>query len=478
MDVEESERLHSTEEGGELDPRGPGGGKAGVGLTELLEGTTMGTSNPKPVSLRLQQIANLARNLPGAALLTLAHHIDITFLHEAWKRLRKEAAPGIDGVEAADYERDLKGNLEALLNKFKSGLYRAPPVRRVYIPKGDGSKTRPLGIPTVEDRILQKAVAMVLDAVYEQDFLDCSYGFRPGRSAHDALDALWQGTMSMRGGWVIDLDIASFFDELDHGHLRSFLDLRVRDGVLRRAIGKWLNAGVMEDGQHVRSTTGTPQGGCISPLLANVYLHHVLDTWFVQAVQPRLRGPSGMVRYADDVVIVCKHEHDARRVLTVLTKRLERFGLRMHPKKTRLVRFERPRRGDDGSDRPETFDFLGFTHYWGRSRKGRPVVKRKTAKKRFNRTLRTISAWCRENRHRPIRAQQRALNRKLRGHDAYFGITGNAPALQRLRWRVERLWHKWLARRGGRRRLTWALFECLLRRFPLASPRVVQSVLR
>lgn len=438
----------------------------------------MGARNPEPVSTRLQRIAELARRRPGEALLTLAHHIDVELLLEAWRLLRKDAAPGIDGVEASDYAQNLRGNLEALLGTFKTGQYRAPPVRRVEIPKGDGSKTRPLGIPTVEDKILQKAVAMVLEAVYEQDFLDCSYGFRPGRSAHDALQALWDGTMSMGGGWVIDVDIASFFDELDHGHLRDLLDQRVRDGVLRRAIGKWLNAGVMVDGQHVRPGTGTPQGGCISPLLANVYLHHVIDLWFVAEVQPRLGGRSGMVRYADDVVIVCEHERDARRVLAALTKRLGRYGLRLHPEKTRLVRFERPRRDDDGDERPGTFEFLGFRHYWGRSRKGRPVVKKKTAAKRFGRTLRAISAWCRYNRHRPLAVQHAVLSRKLRGHDAYFGVTGNGHALVRLRQEVERVWHGWLARRGGRRSLTWERFVRILRRYPLPRARVVHSIYR
>ena len=270
MDGEESERLHSTGEAGELTREDPVEGRRASGSRNCWRERPMGSSSPSPVSTRLQRIAKLAREMPGAVMTTLAHHIDVEFLFEAWRLLRKDAAPGIDGVEAADYAQNLRGNLEALLHTFKSGLYRAPPVRRVYIPKGDGSKTRPLGIPTVEDRILQKAVAMVLEAVYEQDFLDCSYGFRPGRSAHDALDALWRGTTSMGGGWVIDLDVAGFFDELSHQHLNDFLDQRVRDGVIRRAIGKWLNAGVMEDGQHTRSTAGTPQGGCISPLLANV----------------------------------------------------------------------------------------------------------------------------------------------------------------------------------------------------------------
>jgi RNA-directed DNA polymerase len=254
---------------------------------------------------------------------------------------------GVDGQTAEAYAESLEENLEDLLNRFRSGRYRAPAVRRVHIPKGDGRKTRPIGIPTFEDKVLQRSVAMVLEAVYEQDFLNCSYGFRPGRSAHMALEALWKGTMDLNGGWVLELDIESFFDTVDHDHLRSFLDQRVRDGVIRRTIGKWLKAGVLEAGVMQRNAAGTPQGGVISPLLANIYLHHVLDVWFAEVVQPRLGGRAFLVRYADDAVLVFEHASDAERVMRVIAERFGKFGLRLHPDKTRLIEFRRPRSAVD-----------------------------------------------------------------------------------------------------------------------------------
>jgi len=450
---------------------------------EPLEGKTVRISElTKLVSTRLERIAELAKKNPEMVLTTLAHHIDIWFLAKAYLLTRKDGAVGVDGQTAAAYKQNLKGNLEDLLERFKSGTYRAPPVRRTYIPKGDGRKTRPIGIPTFEDKILQRAVAMVLEAVYEQDFLDCSYGFRPGRSAHQALQTLWQGLMKTGGGWVLDVDIKSFFDELDHGHLRAFLDLRVRDGVLRRVIGKWLKAGVMEQGGVSYPDAGTPQGGVISPLLANIYLHEALDKWFEREVKPRLAGDAFLVRYADDFVLVCAQGHDARRVMEVLPKRLGRFGLTLHPDKTRMVYFKRPTwrpgRGHRGP-RPQTFDLLGFTHYWGRTRKGRWAVTRKTAKDRFSRAVKKIAQWCRDNRHIPVAEQRKTLSLKLRGHDAYYGITGNARALERLREAVKRTWRKWLDRRGDRkRRMTWDRFNVLLRRYPLPAARVVHSAMK
>jgi len=253
------------------------------------------------ISTRQQRIAKLAREDRERSFLSLAHYIDAWWLQEAFYRTRRDGAAGVDGQTWADYEKDLRANLASLLDRFKSGRYQAPPVRRVHIPKGpDGSSTRPIGIPTLEDKVLQRAVVMVLERVYEEDFLPCSYGYRPGRSAHQALDCLWSGLMELGGGWVLEVDMQSFFDELDHFHLRSFLDLRIRDGVIRRLIGKWLNAGVMEEGTLSHPTSGTPQGGVISPLLANLYLHEVVDRWFEETVKPRLRGRAFLIRFADD----------------------------------------------------------------------------------------------------------------------------------------------------------------------------------
>jgi RNA-directed DNA polymerase len=450
---------------------------------ELIGGKMAERFSSGSISTRLYQIAEVARRSPETVLTTLAHHIDLAWMHEAYRLTRKDGAKGIDGVTAEEYEKDLGRNLEDLLNRFKGGSYRAPAVRRVHIPKGEG-KTRLIGIPTFEDKVLQRAVAMVLEAVYEQDFLGCSYGFRPGRSPHQALDVLWKGLMDMGGGWVVDVDISKFFDTLDHRHLGDFLDRRVRDGVIRRAIGKWLNAGVMEEGRVTYPEAGTPQGGVISPILANVYLHEVLDTWFERDVKPVMRGECFMVRFADDVVMVFHDEHDARRVLKALPQRLDRFGLTMHPEKTRLVRFKRPAwrptggKGVGTDDRPGTFDFLGFSHHWGLSRKGRWVVKQRTAKGRLKRAIATIGDWCRRHRHWAVAVQHRVLSAKVRGHCNYYGLTGNSWSLDQFRTEVERIWRKWLDRRSQRGHMTWERFHRLKQRYPLPPAIAVHSLCR
>ena len=426
------------------------------------------------ISTRRQRIARLAREDRERSFLSLAHYIDVYWLHEAFSRTRRDGAPGVDGQTWADYAKDLGSNLRDLLDRFKSGRYKAPPVRRKHIPKGgDRRSTRPIGIPTLEDKVLQRAVLMVLESVYEEDFLDCSYGFRPGRSAHQTLQALWQGLMDLGGGWVLEVDIQSFFDELDRRHLRNFLDRRVRDGVIRRTIDKWLKAGVMEQGIVSYPETGTPQGGVASPLLANVYLHEVVDRWFQEVVKPRLRGRAFLIRYADDMVLVFANERDARRVAKVLPKRFERFGLRLHPEKTRLLRFQRPRGKARPPRGPRSFEFLGFTHHWGRSRRGYWVVKRRTAARRLSRALGDISRWCRRHRHQEIGWQQQMLTRKLRGHYAYYGIIGNSQAIASFRHHVHRLWRKWLGRRSQKGKMHWERFRRLMRRYPLPRPRII-----
>lgn len=411
------------------------------------------------------------------------HHIDLRWLHEAFLRTRRDGAPGVDGQTAADYAADLAGNLQSLLDRAKSGTYRAPPARRVHIPKGAGSaETRPLGIPTFEDKVLQRAVVMALEPLYEQDFLDCSYGSRPGRSAHQALEVLWQQTMQMGGGWILEVDIRKFFDTLDRIRLRELLARRVRDGVLLRLIGKWLNAGVLEDGELSYPDKGTPQGGMISPLLANVYLHSVLDEWFEQEVKPRLRGRAFLIRYADDFVRGFACEEDARRVWEVLPKRFGKYGLTIHPDKTRLVPFRAPaaeaRDASGPESRPGTFDFLGFTHHWGRSRKGNAVVVRQTSASRFHRAVKGIAEWCRRNRHRPLPEQHATLGQELRGPYGYYGITGNSRALANLRYVVARIWRKWLSRRSWAGYLSWLRFERVRAYFALPPPVVVHSVYR
>lgn len=435
-----------------------------------------GNKAPSEVSTKILRIAKLAKEHPEWALTTLAYAIDIEFLREAYKRTRKDVAPGIDGQTAEEYAANLEENLASLLERFKSGSYRAPPVKRVHIPKGDG-RTRAIGMPTFEDKVLQRAVAMVLEPVYEQDFLPCSYGYRPGLSAHDALQALWRNVMAMPAGCVvIEFDIEGFFDALDHGHLRSFLDQRVMDGVIRRVIGKWLQAGVLEEAAYRHMEKGTPQGGVVSPILANIYLHEVLDVWFEREVKPRLSGPSSLIRYADDGVIVVSNAEDARRLMEVLPKRFEKYGLRLHPTKTRVVRFGRPKGSRDDDDGPGSFDFLGFTHFWDKSRTGSWVVRRKTSKSRLTRSIQRIREWCQKWRHLPLRDQHEVLSRKLRGHYGYYGITGNMRALSQFAREVHRTWRAWLDRRSQCGHMTWTRFNRLILRLPLPRPRIVHSV--
>ena len=436
------------------------------------------------VSTKQQRIAEMAKRSPQMGFTSLAYLMDIAWLETAFHRTRKDGAPGVDGQTWAEYAKNLEANLQSLLDRAKSGTYRAPPVRRVHIPKaGSSTETRPIGIPTLEDKVLQRAVVMLLEPIYEQDFDGGSYGFRPGRSSHQALEELWKRTMDSGGGWILEVDIRKFFDTLDHAHLREFLQCRVRDGVLKRWIGKWLKAGVMEEGNVSYPDSGSPQGGVISPLLANVFLHYVLDVWFREEVQPRLRGRAHLIRYADDFVILLTHEEDARRVMEVLPKRFGKYGLTLHPEKTRLVPFRRPPyKADDPKDnsnqRPGTFDLLGFTHYWGRTRRGGWAVMRKTASKRLSRAVRSIAQWCRVNRHLPVVKQHVTLSQKVRGHYAYYGITGNARALAEFLCAVQRAWRKWLDRRNTRDEMTWARFQRLLSRYRLPPLKIVHSYIK
>lgn len=449
---------------------------------ETEEGQTMGIPSPKTVSTKRERVAELAKQMPRTVLTSLSHHIDLEWMREAYRLTRKDGAVGVDGQNARDFAENLDENLQDLLDRAKSGKYRAPAVKRVYLLKGKG-KTRPIGIPTFEDKVLQRAVVMLLEPVYEQHFLDCSYGFRPGRSAHQALETTWRGLMRMGGGWVLDLDIKAFFDSVDKSKLQHMIRRRVNDGVVKRLIGKWLNAGVLESGQIRYMETGTPQGGVASPLLANIYLHEVMDLWFHTQVIPRLKGRAFLVRFADDAALCFERESDARRVMEVLPKRLGKYGLTLHPEKTRLIEFCRPSRTTKRIDRSSgnrhrTFDLLGFTHYWGLSRKGSWIIKRKTAKGRLSRALVAIAQWCRRNRHRPVKEQHAILVNKLRGHYAYYGITGNGRSLSAFCLFAKRVWRKWLNRRSNRAHMDWAKFGRLLKRYPLPPAVVVHSIYR
>jgi len=408
--------------------------------------------------------------MPQEALTTLSHHIDIEWLREAFCRTRKDGAVGVDGRSWSDYERDIEENLESLLERFKSGRYFAPPVRRAHIPKGDGKELRPIGIPTLEDKVLQRAVATLLSAVYEQDFLDCSYGFRPKRSAHQALERLRTEVMEMWGGWIIEVDIRRFFDTLDHSHLRRILEQRVRDGLILRQIGKWLNAGVLEGTSLSYPDQGTPQGGVISPLLANIYLHEVLDRWIEERVKPKSHGNVVLVRYADDFVILFRAEADARAVYAALPKRFAEYGLTLHPEKTRLIPFRQPPLR--GPKDHVSFDFLGFTHAWMKSAKDVWVLCQVMSRKRRTRVLTRMREWMSKHRHDPIRAQHRVLAQKLLGLYAYFGLPRNAQALAGLWREVRREWKNWLGRRSWAGKLFWERYRQIDAAFPLPRARI------
>jgi len=405
---------------------------------------------------------------------TLVHLIDVDFLREAFHRLRKGAAPGIDGVTAKKYAENLEENLSNLHERLVNEKYRATPVKRVWLDEEDGKK-RPIGMTVLEDKIVQRAVAMLMGAVYEQDFYDFSYGFREGRSPHDALHELRERCTKMNIGWVIDLDVSGCFDNIEHGKLIDIIEQRINDGGIIRLIGKWLHVGVMEGETLSYPEKGTPQGGVISPLLANIYLHHVLDEWFEREVKPLTRGRVFIVRFADDAVIGCELEYDARRVKEVLPKRFGRYGLAVHPRKTKLVRFRKPRKDDDGR-RNGTFDYLGFTHYWAKSRRGYWVIKRKTMEKRWRRAVKAIWKWCRYNRHEPLMVQCEKLCQKLRGHFQYYAIRGNYRMLEKVWWHVRKAWRYWLNRRSRKRRMTWERFVEMEKAYPLPKPRIIHAI--
>ena len=429
-----------------------------------------------------QRIADIARQRPQERLTALNHYLDVEWLTEAYHRLKRDSAPGIDGQTVAEYGKQLESNLVSLLARAKSGHYFAPPVKRVHIPKGAG-ETRPIGMTTTEDKVLQKAVAMLLEPIFEQSFKDFSYGFRTGRSPHQALERIWLEAMRQGMRWVLEVDIRKYFDSINRSKLLELVGKRMGDGVVLRLLSKWLHAGVMEEGQVHFDEKGTPQGGIVSPILANIYLHEVFDCWFEEVVRERMAGKVFAVRYADDMVIGFTHRKDAERVHRVLFLRFEKYGLTLHPEKTQLVPFGRPGKGGPDGDpphQPGTFDFLGFTHYWGKSRKGNGVIQRKTAAKRLARSIKAVGEWCRQHRHEGMFDQFRQLVRKLDGHYAYYGITGNSRSLNRMRTAVIDLWRKWLSRRHrGAHGLTWERMQSLLKDvyiFPYA--RVIHSIYR
>ena len=425
------------------------------------------------VSTRLAQIAEQSKREPTRVFTTLAHHMDEDFLTEALHQLRKDAAAGIDQMTVAEYSQNLKENISALHQRLVNRTYRAQPAKRVWIPKADGSQ-RPLAILVLEDKIVQRAVVMLLEAVYEPHFHAFSYGFRRQRSAHGALSYLRDQCLKLGINWIIDADIAKFFDTIEPTHLRTILQRRVNDGAILRLIGMWMHVGVLEEGKVVRSETGTPQGGVISPILANIFLHTVLDEWFETTVRPRMGGNCFLVRFADDFVMGYALKGDAEKVFRVLPKRFERFGLSIHPEKSRLVQFSQPywRQGKG----PGTFAFLGFDHYWDKTRSGGWTIKRKTQGKRLRRFLSGLHEWCRVNRHLNIVEQYQTLKSKLRGHYQYYGVRGNYKMLEVVYEYAAAVWKRWLGRRSSKRPANWEQWMVRWQEIcPLPKPRIVHE---
>lgn len=428
------------------------------------------TQSAPTVSTKLARIAEQTKREPALVFTSLAHHMDEEFLSEALNQLRPDAAAGIDEVTVVEYRQKLKENIAALHQRLKTRQYRAQPARRVWIPKADGSQ-RPLAILVLEDKIVQRAVAMLLEAVYEPHFHAFSYGFRRGHSAHEALTYLRQQCLRQGINWIVDAEVAKFFDTIEHSHLLAILKERVNDGAILRLIGMWLQVGVLEEGKVVSSEAGTPQGGVISPVLANIFLHTVLDQWFERDVRPRMGGNCFLVRFADDFVMGYAIKADAEKVFRVLPKRVAKYGLKIHPEKSRLVQFSEPYwRNGKG---PGTFVFLGFRHYWDKTRAGGWTIKRKSDGKRLRRFLSGVHQWCRKHRHQNIVEQYETLASKLRGHYQYSGVRGNYKMLEVAYEHADAVWKRWLTRRNSKNRLTWEKWTAKWRAIcPLPKPRI------
>ena len=418
------------------------------------------------MSTKIDRIAELAKEDPKRQFFSIAHLITAEALYAA----------GVDGVTYQMYEKDAAKNIQQLYERLKGGKYRAQPLRRIYIPKENG-KERPISIPSLEDKIVQKAAGEVLNAIYEQDFFECSYGFRPGRGPHHALDEVGRVICRKPTSWILELDIQAYFDKIVRGQLMEMIERRISDGSVLQLIRKWIQVGVIDEGRLLVSETGTGQGQTISPLLANIYLHYVLDEWFENEVKPRLKGTAHEIRFADDAVLCFQYREDAEKVMEVLPKRFAKYGLTLHPEKTRLVEFGRfaEERAKRQGKKPATFDFLGFTHICARSRKGKFTVKVRTMKKRLRRGLKAIADWCRENRHDPVEEQQQTLNAKLRGHYQYYGRPSNYKSIMQFYREVCSTWRKWLSRRTRRVWLTWERYAEILRRHPLLLPWITHS---
>lgn len=440
-------------------------------------GKKVQSPNCSTFKTKLSALIRRAKTIHDTSLRTLAHLIDKEWLNESWKRLRKGAAYGIDAVSEKDYASALEDNLSNLLQRLREGQYKAPPVKRIYIPKTDG-KLRPLGLPTVEDKIAQNAVGIILTAIYEQEFLPMSYGFRVGRNAHQAVEGIKASIAQGKVSWVLDVDIQSFFDTINHKWLMKFVEHRIADKRILSLISRWLKAGVMEEGKLIKTSSGSPQGGVISPILANIYLHYVIDLWVTKVVSKYMKGQMYSFRYADDILFCFQYRSDAIKFQRVLKKRLEKFNLQLNEEKTTLCRFGRYARRDsiNYGEHRSTFNYLGFTFYNGISRSGKYKVGCRTQSKRLNSAMNHITAWCRENRHQAVSWQARYFNAVLQGHYNYYGVTGNFPSVAAFYRHVIKIWHRYLSRRSQRAKLSWEKYMSILKDYPLIKPHIPHSV--
>ena len=430
--------------------------------------------NGERVRTKLRRIAAKARNERRFKFTSLFHLMNEELLRQCFSELEKERAAGVDKVTKEEYGSNLESNIRKLLERLHGMTYRPQPVRRVYIPKPGSAKRRPLGIPSFEDKLVQRAMVRILETIYEEEFIDESYGFRPGRGCHDALRKLNQTVEQEGTNYVVEADIKGFFDNVEHDWMMKFLGHRIGDKRVLRLVVRFLRAGVMEEGKWAGSEEGTPQGGSISPLLANVYLHYVLDLWFTRRYQKTCKGKARLVRYADDFVVCFLNREDATRFREELTSRLEQFGLEVEPTKTKVLEFGRNAAGNAKArgERPGTIDFLGFTHYLSKGRRGQFRMKRVTAAKKYRAALAEMKVWLKRGRNKPLKKLMAEASAKLTGHYQYYGVTDNYRGIARFRQDVQMLLYKWLNRRSQRRSFNWEEYRKMLRRFPLPDPRI------
>jgi RNA-directed DNA polymerase len=439
--------------------------------TATRKGNKMTASTVESLLTKLNRIAETAKQHSAFQFKTLAHLVNPQSLLEAFKKISKDAASGIDGVTAKEYEKELAANVADLHERLKQKRYRAQPMRRVYIEKEDG-KQRPLSIPCLEDKIVQRAVSEILNRIYENDFLPCSYGYRPGRSAHDAVRAIEREIMCGKVNYVLDADLENFFGSIDKKQLMEMLERRIQDKNLLRVIGKWLHVGVMEGGEIIHSENGVHQGSVISPILANLYLHVVLDEWIETTVRSRMKGDMNLFRFCDDFILCFQYQEDAEKVLRVLPQRFKRFGLALHPDKTKLIEFGRYAEERRGGRKAPTFKFLGFIFIGAKSRQGRFTLKLRTIPKRMGQKLNEIRQWCRKYRHAPLKIQQGHLSKVLLGHYNYYGWPSNYGSLAKFSRGVKSAWMFWLGRRGQKGYYGRKKFNKTLERYPLPPPRL------